>query len=401
MPFPFSFRFSVPGIVNPFHSTCESDSASVVSRFTQDIDKMGSSSSQTEPQRPVLHRHPSPSLIPPKPLVRKRGWAPSESEPSHAAAKAVSTSGYLDTPAKYREMALYSETDEMDEMIADLPAPKRRKTLAGSIVSTALSAALIGTAVGFTVYRLWRDRGRHPELPPPPYEQGEWDPSGEQSSPVPSTHVTPPTPRFKKQRHVAGRRTAPRHRKIPSRTSVITPPASSPPPTSSAFGFSAVEDEEEPDDQMDWMGDRLQHLIEEGKRALGTEIVVMSEAKEDEVDDGSGAWEEEEPILPPSRSSSIRRGRRPRNIALPDYNPPTYSTPQVSPRKPQFDLNSSRSYGFASTLNTPESPKRTPRGASAESLFSNHREPENAWGTPEMRESMARAREAYRKRLGQ
>lgn len=36
----------------------------------------------------------------------------------------------------------------------DLPPPKRRKTLAGSIVSTALSAALIGTAVGLTVYRL-------------------------------------------------------------------------------------------------------------------------------------------------------------------------------------------------------------------------------------------------------
>jgi hypothetical protein len=36
----------------------------------------------------------------------------------------------------------------------DLPPPKRRKTLAGSLVSTALSAALIGTAVGLTVYRL-------------------------------------------------------------------------------------------------------------------------------------------------------------------------------------------------------------------------------------------------------
>lgn len=36
----------------------------------------------------------------------------------------------------------------------DLPPPKRRRTLAGSIVSTALSAALIGTAVGLTVYRL-------------------------------------------------------------------------------------------------------------------------------------------------------------------------------------------------------------------------------------------------------
>lgn len=36
----------------------------------------------------------------------------------------------------------------------DLPPAKRRKTLAGSIVSTAVSAALIGTAVGLTVYRL-------------------------------------------------------------------------------------------------------------------------------------------------------------------------------------------------------------------------------------------------------
>jgi hypothetical protein len=36
----------------------------------------------------------------------------------------------------------------------ELPPPKRRRTLAGSIVSTALNACLIGTAVGLTVYRL-------------------------------------------------------------------------------------------------------------------------------------------------------------------------------------------------------------------------------------------------------
>lgn len=36
----------------------------------------------------------------------------------------------------------------------ELPPSKRRRTLAGSIASTALSAALIGTAVGLTVYRL-------------------------------------------------------------------------------------------------------------------------------------------------------------------------------------------------------------------------------------------------------
>jgi len=36
----------------------------------------------------------------------------------------------------------------------EMPPMKKRRGLAGSIVSTALSAALIGTAVGLTVYRL-------------------------------------------------------------------------------------------------------------------------------------------------------------------------------------------------------------------------------------------------------
>jgi len=40
------------------------------------------------------------------------------------------------------------------EIGVDLPSAKQRRMIAGSIVSTALSAALIGTAVGLTVYRL-------------------------------------------------------------------------------------------------------------------------------------------------------------------------------------------------------------------------------------------------------
>jgi hypothetical protein len=36
----------------------------------------------------------------------------------------------------------------------DLPPAKRRRTLAGTIFSGAVNAALIGTAVGVTVYRL-------------------------------------------------------------------------------------------------------------------------------------------------------------------------------------------------------------------------------------------------------
>lgn len=41
----------------------------------------------------------------------------------------------------------------VDEQLQHPPA-KRRRTLAGSIVSTAVNAALVGTAVGLTVYRL-------------------------------------------------------------------------------------------------------------------------------------------------------------------------------------------------------------------------------------------------------
>jgi hypothetical protein len=36
----------------------------------------------------------------------------------------------------------------------DIPPAKKRRTLAGSIVSGAMNAAIIGTAVGLTVYRL-------------------------------------------------------------------------------------------------------------------------------------------------------------------------------------------------------------------------------------------------------
>ena len=44
--------------------------------------------------------------------------------------------------------------DTLYSVKLELPPAKRRKGLTGSIVSTALSAALIGTAVGLTMYRL-------------------------------------------------------------------------------------------------------------------------------------------------------------------------------------------------------------------------------------------------------
>jgi len=58
------------------------------------------------------------------------------------------------------------------------------------------------------------------------------------------------------------------------------------------------------DTQMDSMSQRLAKLIEEGQRALGKEVVVLSEAQEDEIDDGSDLWIEEEPAATTASSSS-------------------------------------------------------------------------------------------------
>lgn len=144
---------------------------------------------------------------------------------------------------------------------------------------------------------------------------------------------------------------------------------------------------------MDWIGDKLSMLIEEGKKALNREVVVMSDAKEDEVDDGSGAWEEEHtPSASVSRSSSLKRSKRPRSIAPTPYHTHTLLTPSPSPRKAGFDLPMS--------ISSPQmiTPKRThSRGISLESGVSytpstSFREDERAWESPELRESMEKAR---------
>ncbi|KAI9464507.1 hypothetical protein BJY52DRAFT_1249521 [Lactarius psammicola] len=206
----------------------------------------------------------------------------------------------------------------------ELPPAKRRRTLAGSIVSGAVNAALIGTAVGLTVYRLWRDRGRVPELEPPPYEQGDWVPSEPEDVP-PVTVAAPPTPRSKRTRTAPNtvRRGTNRNRKARTQTKLpVNSPRLSRP-------------------SMDWMGDRLARLIEDGKKALGKEVVVMSEAQEDEEDDGSGNWEEEANFGTSSgrasRSGSIRRKDKSQTPGFTSYASPLISPPpSASPRRQQF-----------------------------------------------------------------
>lgn len=121
---------------------------------------------------------------------------------------------------------------------------------------------------------------------------------------------------------------------------------------------------------MSWMGDRLAQLIAEGQKALGKEVVIMSETQEDEVDDGSGAWVEE------NGEEEPMSGRR-TNPGLGLGLPPSYS---------------------------PRTPSRRGRGMSVESdarsIASSYHEDESAWQSPEIRETMSRARTLYKQKRG-
>ncbi|TFK68759.1 hypothetical protein BDN72DRAFT_878858 [Pluteus cervinus] len=510
----------------------------------------GISSRNTVPLPSKISRRPSPiPTIPtsfgnlaysntpvpaPLPLSKKRGWEPTFAEPSQSSATLASSNGYLDTPAKYREMMENAVEDVLSP--DELPPPaKRRRGLAGSIVSTALSAALIGTAVGLTVYRLWRDRGKESDRlpPPPPYQQGEWVPDSnssqqQQSSSAPpqGIQITPPTPSSKSTSNGSRRgkghtisaytsgggnvRRVAQRRRGGSRAASAQPPGtqhgsgsgghtgyvshygggdmgqpgstsnhhhnppgayipnpqpefdfgggpststSSAPPGGFHAGYNASgvdddDDEMEVDDQMNWIGGKLSMLIEEGKKALGREVVVMSDVKEDEVDDGSGNWEEDDDgggeedrrsISGRSlRRGSIRKSRRGGTggggVGL--SPPPAYSNSSslqyqqqqqqqqypgpTSPRKQQHfysesisaplpsTYRSSSPYGYAShstsstsvntingagvsaTLRQGQSGQHTRAG----SLEAIRTEDESSWESRELQESMERARAA-------
>lgn len=98
MPFPFTFSLSIPSSSNPFLANAQTE--------TPAKSETQMPSRTVRHDRPGPRRRPSPvPSIPPVPLSRKRGWEPTISQPSLAATSVTSGSGYLDTPAKYREMS--------------------------------------------------------------------------------------------------------------------------------------------------------------------------------------------------------------------------------------------------------------------------------------------------------
>jgi hypothetical protein len=148
--------------------------------------------------------------------------------------------------------------------------------------------------------------------------------------------------------------------------------------------------------QMDWVGDRLARLIEDGKKALGKEVVVMSEVQEDEVDDGNGGWEEEVDVDVPlngvSRSGSVRRRAGHRTPGTTPSTSHLSPPPTASPRRQQYStahLSQSCSAIPVPGRSSHDYTANTPR------LSSSFREDESQWQSPELRESMEHARVAY------
>ena len=152
--------------------------------------------------------------------------------------------------------------------------------------------------------------------------------------------------------------------------------------------------------QMDWMGGTLSMLIAEGRRALATEVVVMSESKEDEVDDGMGAWEDDSPFrASTSASMSVRSGRRggPSNISLVSP-PPSYSSPPVTPHRNRWDAMYASQPASAPPPPSSRPSSRRPSVSSNKSWADVHHDEDNALESPELREAMQKARQAYLQR---
>ncbi|KAG8679893.1 hypothetical protein FRC08_016672 [Ceratobasidium sp. 394] len=345
--FPFTFSVSTPA--NPFAESADPGQIDYAS-----------------PTRTRARRPPPPTQTPSQArddragLSRKRGrWSPDlKARACSPTTDLTSTSAYIDTHGKSADLGSSDRADlDSEDTNNELRPTKRRRIaeITDTLISTAFSAAVIGTAVGLTAYRLWRDRGKEDSPPaqvsqaieklppPPPYTERpetmqspagpSYVPGGRASVPAPAT--TTPTPRRAAARPGTGRRAQPQNTRRRRPVSTIfqrnqspatplnrdhsttsyhtaytapTSPRSTPGPSSSSHqpntsvqsGDELDEAEMEMSGQMDWMSSRLQDLINQGKKALGTEVVVGGA---DDVDDGAEGWDDE-PVAVASQAHS-------------------------------------------------------------------------------------------------
>ena len=111
--FPFTFRFSVPGLPNPFYSSAPAAQPSTGTDVRRD-QPVGQGPTRKRTFDSSFHDRDikRPSGPPPSPLVRKRGWVPASSMPSEATVVPASPTGFLDSPSKYGD--LYDMVDRSD-----------------------------------------------------------------------------------------------------------------------------------------------------------------------------------------------------------------------------------------------------------------------------------------------
>ena len=178
---------------------------------------------------------------------------------------------------------------------------------------------------------------------------------------------------------------------------------------------------------MDWIGDKLAQLIEEGKRALGREIVVMSEVQEDEVDDCSGNWVEENdghastsyaspyalssvaspplPMTPGTPSPAMGWGKRNTGVPFGKQTLRARGSLRAHHSKSRSDVgNCSFSTDMTAYEVEGACGRSLPASPNLASRFEVNatpvKESEQEWSSPAIRESMERARAAYRQKRG-
>lgn len=171
MPFNFSFRIYVPGLSNPFAALAHTETSLDVSyrpdskrpQAHHNLDdvfpsqpsrpRQGISTSRMSDSWTVLgpssSRLPTPtptpsassSILLPLPASRKRGWIPASAEPSQAIISTSASSGFLDTPSKYRDMV--ETQDERDQQTEEIIVGKQHYLLLAYSSSHAFSPYLI------------------------------------------------------------------------------------------------------------------------------------------------------------------------------------------------------------------------------------------------------------------
>ena len=119
MPFTFNFTFAVPNPFSAFSTNLDQiqpNSCSTVkpSLSAPTVTFNNLDTNPLQARLPLRRARRAPSPISSAPLAKKRGWRPSSSEPSYPSATSTSSSGYFDTPAKYRDMAS-NDSDNNDK----------------------------------------------------------------------------------------------------------------------------------------------------------------------------------------------------------------------------------------------------------------------------------------------